>query len=111
MKTLRSRFLLAAGASALTVPLLAGATVANADPAPVSYDSRLMGAPKFVEVDGIRTRYFDAGRGPTMVLIHGGQWPATASADGFAAIFDPGIRAARCRQHALPSIILNSSRT
>ena len=23
-----------------------------------------------------------------MVLIHGGQWPATASADGFAAIFD-----------------------
>jgi 2-hydroxy-6-oxonona-2,4-dienedioate hydrolase len=47
-----------------------------------------MGAPKFVDVDGIRTRYFDAGRGPVMVLIHGGQWPATASADGFAAIFD-----------------------
>lgn len=47
-----------------------------------------MGTPKFVDVDGIRTRYFDAGRGPTLVLIHGGQWPATASADGFAAIFD-----------------------
>lgn len=47
-----------------------------------------MHTPKFIDVDGIRTRYFDAGRGPTMVLIHGGQWPSTASADGFAAIFD-----------------------
>ena len=87
MKTPRSTFLLAAGAG-LTAPLLAQATAGAADTPPISYDSRLMGAPKFVDVDGIRTRYFDAGRGPVMVLIHGGQWPATASADGFAAIFD-----------------------
>lgn len=87
MNTSRCTFLLAAGAGALSAPLLAQASAGAADAA-VSYDSRLMGMPKFVDVDGIRTRYFDAGRGPVLVLIHGGQWPATASADGFAAIFD-----------------------
>lgn len=83
----RRDFLALAAAGALTVPLFAlpaGAETARG----LSYDSHLMGAPKFVDVDGIRTRYFDAGRGPALVLIHGGQWPATASADGFAAIFD-----------------------
>ena len=48
----------------------------------------MMGTAKFIDVDGIRTRYFDAGDGEAMVLIHGGQWPATSSADGWAAIFD-----------------------
>ena len=27
---------------------------------------------KFVDVAGVRTRYFDKGNGPTLVLIHGG---------------------------------------
>ena len=31
-----------------------------------------MGTAKFVDVDGIRTRYFDAGTGENLVLIHGG---------------------------------------
>ena len=36
---------------------------------------------RFVDVDGVRTRYFDQGRGPTLVLIHGGHFGATTSAD------------------------------
>ena len=36
---------------------------------------------KFVDVDGVRTRYFDKGTGPTLVLIHGGHFGATTSAD------------------------------
>lgn len=28
---------------------------------------------RFVDVDGVRTRYFDVGRGPPLVLVHGGQ--------------------------------------
>ena len=53
-----------------------------------SRDSRLMGQAKFVDVNGIRTRYFDGGTGEPMVLVHGGQWPSTASADTWAPIFD-----------------------
>jgi 2-hydroxy-6-oxonona-2,4-dienedioate hydrolase len=87
METDRRNFLTLSAAGALALPLLAAPAVAETVPG-LSYDSRLMGTPKFIDVDGIRTRYFDAGRGPTLVLIHGGQWPATASADGFAAIFD-----------------------
>jgi 2-hydroxy-6-oxonona-2,4-dienedioate hydrolase len=87
MKTPRYEFLATAAAGALAFPLVAGTALAALGPA-TSYDSRLMGAPKFIDVDGIRTRYFEAGRGPVMVLIHGGQWPATTSGEGFAAIFD-----------------------
>ena len=36
---------------------------------------------KFVDVDGVRTRYFDKGQGPTLVLIHGGHFGASTSAD------------------------------
>jgi hypothetical protein len=86
MTTPRRSFLATAAAGALIAPLLA--EPAGAASPPLSYDSRLMGTAKFIDVDGTRTRYFDAGRGATLVLIHGGQWPATASADGFAAIFD-----------------------
>ncbi|MBI2822724.1 MAG: alpha/beta hydrolase [Acidobacteria bacterium] len=33
-----------------------------------------MGNAKFVDVDGIRTRYFEAGSGENLVLIHGGRF-------------------------------------
>lgn len=33
-----------------------------------------MGSPRFVDVGGIRTRYFEGGRGRTIVLIHGGTY-------------------------------------
>ena len=86
MQTPRRDFLkLAAGAA--TLPVLAG----NADAAPAvpkSWDSKLMGPGEYIDVDGIRTRYFHAGQGEPLVLIHGGQWPATSSADGWSSIFD-----------------------
>jgi pimeloyl-ACP methyl ester carboxylesterase len=86
METPRRDFLkLAAGAAALP----AFASAANAAPAvPKSWDSKLMGPGEYIDVDGIRTRYFHAGQGEALVLIHGGQWPATSSADGWSSIFD-----------------------
>lgn len=32
----------------------------------------LLGDPKFVKIDGITTRYFEAGRGQPLILVHGG---------------------------------------
>lgn len=87
METPRRDFLkqLAAGAA---LPVLASSRANAAVNAPKSRDSKMMGPAKFVDVDGIRTRYFDGGSGEALVLIHGGQWPATSSADGWAPIFD-----------------------
>src|SRR5262245_52250046 len=88
MDTPRRTFiqLLAAGAAA--TPLLAASPVNAAAKPSGSRDSRLMGEAKFVDVNGIRTRYFEGGTGEPLVLVHGGQWPSTASADGWAPIFD-----------------------
>ena len=36
---------------------------------------------KFVDVEGIRTRYFEKGEGETVVLFHGGSFGSTTSAD------------------------------
>ena len=36
---------------------------------------------KFVDVDGIRTRYFDKGDGPVVVLFHGGHFGSNDAAD------------------------------
>src|SRR3954469_12023847 len=79
----RRTFLKAAAASA-ALPLLRGAGAAAAEP---GSGAQSMGPEKFVSVDGIRTRYFEAGSGEALVLIHGGQWPATTSAEGWAPIF------------------------
>ena len=36
---------------------------------------------KFIDVDGIRTRYFEAGTGPVIVLFHGGHFGSHDAAD------------------------------
>ena len=41
-----------------------------------------MGSEQWIDVDGVRTRYFDEGEGPTIVFFHGGQY---GSADGSSA--------------------------
>ena len=46
-----------------------------------------MGEAKFVDVDGIRTRYFEGGSGEAMVLVHGGHYGATGGAIGFMPVF------------------------
>ncbi|MBI4446059.1 MAG: alpha/beta hydrolase [Acidobacteria bacterium] len=54
---------------------------------PVLGAEEMPAGPKFVDVDGIRTRYFEAGSGEAMVLVHGGQWGGGGSADGYAPVF------------------------
>lgn len=43
---------------------------------------------KFVSVDGIQTRYFEAGSGEPLVLVHGGQFGSNYSADSWGLNFD-----------------------
>src|SRR5262249_54884013 len=82
----RRDFLKHAAIGAAALPILAPAIGRAAEN--LGWDSKLMGEGKFVTVDGIRTRYFEGGQGQPLVLIHGGQWPATSSADGWSPIFD-----------------------
>ncbi len=54
----------------------------------VAGPSGSMGESKFVDVDGIRTRYFEAGQGEAMVLVHGAQFGrAAGSAHNWMPIF------------------------
>ena len=43
---------------------------------------------KFVDVDGIRTRYFEGGSGEAMVLVHGGHFGSDISAIAWTPIFN-----------------------
>lgn len=42
--------------------------------------------PEFVDVAGTRTRYYDVGGGPVLVLIHGGAWSGTSSANTWSTV-------------------------
>jgi 2-hydroxy-6-oxo-6-(2'-carboxyphenyl)-hexa-2,4-dienoate hydrolase len=44
--------------------------------------------PKVIDVDGIQTRYFEAGSGPPLVLIHGGQFGHYYNAYHWSLNFD-----------------------
>ena len=94
------RALLRLAAAGAALPLLRGAS-ARAETAD-ALGSRLMGEEKFVTIDGIRTRYFAGGTGKPLVLVHGGQWPATSSADTWAPIFD--LLAQRFRVYAFDKL-------
>jgi pimeloyl-ACP methyl ester carboxylesterase len=39
---------------------------------------------KFVEVNGINTRYYDQGSGDPLLLVHGGPWEGTSSANDWS---------------------------
>lgn len=43
-------------------------------------------APRFVEVAGTRTRYYDLGDGPPLVLVHGGAWNGTSNANTWSTV-------------------------
>lgn len=47
-----------------------------------------MGEAKFVDVDGIRTRYFDRGSGDALVLVHGGHFGLAGAGNGWMPIFN-----------------------
>ena len=44
---------------------------------------------KFVDVDGVRTRYYDVGRGSPVLLIHGGQPGSYDSVDDWSLNIGP----------------------
>jgi len=39
---------------------------------------------KFIEVNGIKTRYYDEGSGEPLLLVHGGPWEGTSSANDWS---------------------------
>jgi pimeloyl-ACP methyl ester carboxylesterase len=41
---------------------------------------------KFIDVNGVRTRYYDAGEGEPLVLMHGSSWRGTANANTWTAV-------------------------
>lgn len=45
------------------------------------------GESKFVDVDGVRTHYFEAGSGEAMLLVHGGHYGMEGSALGWMPVF------------------------
>jgi len=47
-----------------------------------------MASSKFVDVDGIRTSYFEGGSGEALVLVHGGGFGSTSFANNWRPIFD-----------------------
>jgi 2-hydroxy-6-oxo-6-(2'-carboxyphenyl)-hexa-2,4-dienoate hydrolase len=53
----------------------------------VASGTQSWGESKFVDVDGIRTRYFEAGSGEAMLLVHGGHYGMTGSALGWMPVF------------------------
>ncbi len=83
MKLSRRGFLGHSARAMSAVPLVMSMTSYSA----AAGTSPSMGEAKFVNVDGIRTRYFEGGRGEAMVLVHGGHFGLTSSASGFIPIF------------------------
>ena len=85
MESARRDFLKQMALAGAAVPLLKTAAAAAETPQPGTI--KAMGPEKFIDVGGIRTRYYEGGTGTPLVMIHGGQWPATSSADSWAPIF------------------------
>jgi 2-hydroxy-6-oxonona-2,4-dienedioate hydrolase len=73
--------LIAAAAIMLVVPMAASAQT-PAPPPGVSPTGSIGGLEaKFVDVKGVRTRYYEAGQGEPMVLVHGEGWSGHSSAN------------------------------
>ena len=71
--------------SILLVVILGTAYLAAADV------GQSMGGSKFIDVDDIRTRYFEGGSGEPVVLVHGGHYGMSGGAVGFMPVF-PELR-------------------
>ncbi len=67
--------------SILLVVILGTAYLAAADV------GQSMGGSKFIDVDDIRTRYFEGGSGEPVVLVHGGHYGMSGGAVGFMPVF------------------------
>ena len=66
-------------AIAIVIPFASAAGAADVEVSPTAsiggYEA------KFVDVNGIRTRYYEAGSGEPMILLHGAPWGGVASAN------------------------------
>ncbi|MDA2932891.1 alpha/beta hydrolase [Acidobacteria bacterium AH-259-D05] len=85
MNLLRRNFLKQSMASLAILPLLRSTKVYGRS---TQSSGAMMGNAKFVDVDGIRTRYFEGGSGEAAVLVHGGSYGSTGSADTWRLNFD-----------------------
>lgn len=66
------------------VALLLTAVAVGAAPAP---DGSIRGfQAKFIDVDGVRTRYYEVGQGEPMVLVHGSGFSGSASANTWTPV-------------------------
>lgn len=50
-------------------------------------NSGSLGPARYVDVDGVRTRYFECGSGETLLMIHGWQFGMDANAEDFSPVF------------------------
>lgn len=93
--TSRRRFLRLAAAGAAVLPAAGAARrVAAAETG--------MGEARFVDVGGVRTRYFVAGHGAPLVLVHGGQFGMDYDATHWRPVF--GRLAERYRVYAFDKL-------
>jgi len=83
MKLSRRVFLGRSASSMSALPLLLSTSSYSA----VASETKSMGEAKFVNVDGIRTRYFEGGIGEAMVLIHADHFGETGSCIRWIPIF------------------------
>jgi pimeloyl-ACP methyl ester carboxylesterase len=70
---------------AITTACIFVPAAGGAQPAGVAPDGSVGGLKtKFVDVDGVRTRYYEAGQGEPMLLLHGEGWSGHSSANTWA---------------------------
>ncbi len=82
----RRRALWTTALAAVLLVALAGPR-GHAQAPPVSKDASVAGLEaKFVDVNGVRTRYYEHGQGEPMVLVHGGGRGTTSSANNWSPV-------------------------
>ena len=80
INTLNVPFWEAAGRGELCLPWCAATSQFFWPPAPVSPNAEVAGLKaKFIDVQGVRTRYYEYGQGEPLVLVHGGGRGTTSS--------------------------------
>lgn len=87
MENTRRKFLERSVAAAAALPLLGGLEVAESPVQATKGTVPGKAMSKFLDVDGVRTRYFEGGSGEPLVLVHGGHFGLGTGAHGFMPLF------------------------
>jgi len=92
----------------IAVLLLAAAPAAHAQSANVPNNGAIGGlVPRFVDVSGVRTRYYELGTGEPMVLVHGGGFAGYYSAN----VWSTNIKGLATKYHVFAADKLASGMT